>query len=431
MGLNLAEAGSADLAGASRRSRAYPWAVFALVLGLLLSDYMSRQVLSAVFPQLKAEWTLTDEQLGSLSGVVALMVGLLTMPLSLLADRRGRARSIALMAVVWSIATLCCGFAANYGQMLAARFFVGVGEAAYGSVGLAVIMSVFPPKVRATLAGAFTSAGIFGAVLGTALGGSVATHYGWRAAFSVMAVVGLFVTAVFSLTVTERRLARHIHPGAAVRTGPGLSVWDTLRSVFGSRALICAYLGGGLQSFALYSLLAWMPSYLNRYYGMAPGKAAMSAAGMFVLSGIGMTLCGVLTDWAGRSAPARKVSFGIGFCLLSCGVLSVAFRLPAGHAQIILIAVGALVAAGPWGPAGASVANLANPVVHATALALLALAYNLIGAAPGPFITGVLADRVGLLGALQLAQLVSIPAAMAFALCRRTYLRDLPDAAPR
>jgi dipeptide/tripeptide permease len=57
------------------------------------------------------------------------------------------------------------------------------------------------------------------------------------------------------------------------------------------------------------------------------------------------------------------------------------------------------------------------------------LAYNLIGAAPGPFMTGVLADKVGLLGALQLAQLVSIPAAMAFALCRRTYLRDLPDAA--
>ncbi len=221
MGLNLAETGSADLAGASPRSRAYPWAVFALVLGLLLSDYMSRQVLSAVFPQLKAAWTLTDAQLGSLSGVVALMVGILTMPLSLLADRRGRARSIALMAVVWSIATLCCGFAANYGQMLAARFFVGVGEAAYGSVGLAVIMSVFPPKVRATLAGAFTSAGIFGAVLGTALGGSVATHYGWRAAFSVMAVVGLVVTAVYSLTVTERRLARHIHPGAAVRTRRG------------------------------------------------------------------------------------------------------------------------------------------------------------------------------------------------------------------
>ncbi|MBD5800683.1 hypothetical protein AZOA_00830 [Azoarcus sp. Aa7] len=51
--------------------------MFALTFGLLLSDYMSRQVLNAVFPVLKAEWTLTDTQLGSLSSIVALLVGLM------------------------------------------------------------------------------------------------------------------------------------------------------------------------------------------------------------------------------------------------------------------------------------------------------------------------------------------------------------------
>ena len=59
---------------------AYAWLVFALTFGLLISDYMARQVLNAVFPLLKAEWALTDGQLGFLSGVVALMVGLLTIP---------------------------------------------------------------------------------------------------------------------------------------------------------------------------------------------------------------------------------------------------------------------------------------------------------------------------------------------------------------
>ena len=43
---------------------------------------MARQVLNAVFPLLKAEWALSDTQLGALSGGVALMVGLLTFPLS-------------------------------------------------------------------------------------------------------------------------------------------------------------------------------------------------------------------------------------------------------------------------------------------------------------------------------------------------------------
>ena len=52
-----------------------------LTFGLLLSDYMSRQVLSAVFPFLKVEWSLTDTQLGGLTSVVALTVGLLAVPL--------------------------------------------------------------------------------------------------------------------------------------------------------------------------------------------------------------------------------------------------------------------------------------------------------------------------------------------------------------
>src|SRR6478752_7728388 len=130
------------------RSSRYPWIVFALTFGLLLSDYMSRQVLSAIFPFLKTEWALSDSQLASLSSIVALMVGLLTLPLSLLADRWGRVKSLVAMAGLWSIATLLCAVAGSYEQMLGARFLVGVGEAAYGSVGIAVVLSVFAPRLR-------------------------------------------------------------------------------------------------------------------------------------------------------------------------------------------------------------------------------------------------------------------------------------------
>jgi hypothetical protein len=44
-------------------SRGYSWSIFALTFGLLLADYMSRQVLNAVFPLLKAQWLLSDTQL--------------------------------------------------------------------------------------------------------------------------------------------------------------------------------------------------------------------------------------------------------------------------------------------------------------------------------------------------------------------------------
>ena len=75
MNLHLHQVEAADTNTVDKRSaiRPYAWIVFALTVGLLLSDYMSRQVLNAVFPLLKSTWNLSDTQLGSLSSVVALI----------------------------------------------------------------------------------------------------------------------------------------------------------------------------------------------------------------------------------------------------------------------------------------------------------------------------------------------------------------------
>ena len=116
-------------------SRLYAWSVFALTFGLMLSDYLSRQVIGGVMPALKIEWGLLDSQLAMLVSVVSLVVGVLTVPVSLVADRWGRVRSITLMAFVWCLATVACGLAQSHGQLLWARAFVGVGEAAYGAAG--------------------------------------------------------------------------------------------------------------------------------------------------------------------------------------------------------------------------------------------------------------------------------------------------------
>ena len=177
--------------------------VFLLTFGLLLSDYMSRQVLSAVFPFLKVEWALTDTQLGALTSIVALTVGLLAVPLSLLGDRWGRSKAIILMAGLWSLATLGSAVAANYEQMMLARFFIGLGEAAYGSVGLAVVLMVFSPTKRASLTGAFMAGGSFGSVLGVFLGGILAVQFGWRWSFGVMAIIGLVLVALYALLVND------------------------------------------------------------------------------------------------------------------------------------------------------------------------------------------------------------------------------------
>jgi MFS family permease len=392
--------------------------VFALSFGLLLSDYMSRQVLNAVFPLLKAQWLLSDAKLGSLSGVVALMVGVLTFPMSLLADRWGRVRSLVLAATIWSLATIGCALAANYGQLFLGRVFVGIGEAAYGSVGIAVVLSIFPVTLRATLSGAFIAGGAFGSVLGVALGGAIAQQAGWRWAFGVMGVFGLVLAGIYAFVVTEQRL-RPVRTEAADESRTPLR--GHLPRLFSSVSVVCAYVGSGLQFAVCAALIAWLPSFFNRSYHMASAKAGATAGVFALIIGIGMIGAGMLSDRLDRIAPVRKWSVAVACCLGSIVLLIGAFHLPNGGPQLLLLALGSLLSAGTAGPAAAMVANLTPTAISATAFATLTLANSLLGLAPGPAVTGMLADHVGLRSALALLPLVSVPATVAFLIGRRYF----------
>ena len=385
----------------------YAWVVFALTFGLLISDYMARQVLNAVFPLLKAEWGLSDGELGFLAGVVPLMVGLLTFPISLLADRFGRIRSIVVMAALWSLATLLCGLAKSYDQMLAARVLVGVGEAAYGSVGIAVIISVFPKHLRATLTAAFMAGGLAGQVFGVAVGGAVAATHGWRAAFNAIGIAGLALAAAYAWFVREGRM-----PAQAVTERAKVTL-ASIKTLFSGRALNLAYMASGLQLFVAGALPAWLPTYFVRYYDLPLAKASALAAIFLAIGGAGMIGCGVFSDRL-VSTTAQRARLSACFCAGSAVLVGAAFALGPGTLQLAMLGLAMFLAASTAGPAGAMVANLTPAALHGTAFAVLTLANNAFGLAPGPIVTGWLADRIGLLGALQLLPAASVAAALVF-----------------
>lgn len=412
----------AALAG-PRDTTFYGWIVFALSFGLLISDYMARQVLNAVFPLLKAEWALSDAELGLLSGVVALMVGLLTFPLSLAADRWGRVRSLALMAALWSFATLFCAIATSYSQMLVGRVMVGVGEAAYGSVGIAVVISVFPQRLRATLSAAFMAGGLFGQVLGVAIGGEIAASHGWRAAFAAIGVGGLLLAVAYPFIVREKRIAELA--GSAAPHASGAAPRDSLRALFANRSVRLAYLASGTQLFAAGALPAWLPSYFNRYYAMPVDAAGRMAALFLLICGCGMIFCGVASDRAAQDRPDRKILLASGYGFGSAIALCLALMLPPGLPQLVLLGIAMFLVAGTTGPAGAMVANLTPAALHGSAFATLTLAHNLLGLAPGPIATGRIADAIGLLDALRFLPIAAVVAALLFLAARRSYLADL------
>jgi predicted MFS family arabinose efflux permease len=250
-------------------------------------------------------------------------------------------------------------------------------------------------------------------VLGIALGGAIAARIGWRWAFGSMALFGLVLALICFVVVRETRGAAR--PGA-VRT--------PLKALFAGKALCSVYVASALQLFAGGACIVWMPSFMARYYGMGPDKAGATAALVVLASGAGMVLCGMLSDRMSHTTPSRKAALGSVYSLGSALLLTIAFALPHGPLQLVLIGAGMFLAAGGSGPAGAIVADLTPLAIHGTAFATLTLANNLLGLAPGPFVTGLLADHVGLDRAFQVLPLASLVSAVLFLYVSRHYAGD-------
>ena len=417
----------AEPPAATSDTRAYAWVVFALMFFLLLSDYMSRQALNALFPILKAQWQISDTQLGSISSIVPFAVGVLTLPLSILADRWGRVKSIALMAALWSFATLGCAIATGYHEMFVARIFVGIGEAAYGSVGIAMLMSIFPKRLRSTIAGGFTSAAAFGSVLGVSLSGIIATHFGWRWSMGVMAIFGFVLVFIYYLVVTEKKIARANQDNASGTPVHGqvkLSPRALFLGLFPSCSVIFAYIGGGLQIFIQGTLFVWLPSYLNRYWGMPVSEAAVVAAGLVLVSGVGQLLCGVITDRISKDSSVKRWTMAICYCLLLGALLEIAFRFPPGNLQLAFLASAVFFLASSFATCGPIIAGATSPAIHGSAFATMALFNNILGLAAGPFLTGVIADAIGLQVALRWLPVVAILPITAYILGRWFHIAE-------
>jgi MFS family permease len=412
------------LTDSARVSRVYAWAVFALTFGLMLSDYLSRQVIGAVFPLLKAEWALSDSQLGMLVSVVSLVVGLLTVPISLVADRWGRVKSITVMAFVWCLATVACGLAQSYAQLLGARAFVGLGEAAYGAAGGALLAHVFPARQRAAVIGAFFSAALFGSVLGVIIGGAVGAQFGWRMAFFAVGAPGLLLAVIYPFVVRDYKTVALPAEGRGDAAPTRLGITQIAREVFAARSGNFTYIASGLQMALPAILVAWLPTYLGRYHDMDVKKAALTAGVAVLASGAGLIFGGALADRLSAKHPRRRALVPAAYSALSALVLIVGFALPPGPVGLGLILIGAFFAAAHGGCSGAIVCDVTHAGVRTTVTATITLANNLIGLAPGPFIVGILSDFFGLKLALTLAPVVALVAAVLFVLASRSYEAD-------
>jgi MFS family permease len=411
-------------AGESKR---YRYFVFALLFLMYMFDYMDRMVISALIPDLKREWGVSDAQAGMLLSLVYISIIATTFPISLMVDRWSRRKSIAIMGMIWSMATGACAFAGNFIQLAVAKCFIGVGEAGYATGGTAMLSGLFPEKKRAMVMGFWNMAIPLGAALGIAMGGVVASTWGWRYAFGLVAVPGFIVSAMF-LFVKDYKTVE------LVKTSSGadgdakqvkMKARDIAAEFIKTPTLIFTYFAFAANVFLTTSMMFWMSTYFQRVDGLQQDEAGLKTGAVLLMAIVGAPLGGYLADrWRRTRINARSLFASLSSAFAAI-VLFIAFFYLEGSAwQFPTLMLGGIAVVAFLPGAAAVTQDVVHPGLRAVSYSLCVIVQNALGSAPGPPIIGYISDKWDISTAMKIMPLAFAVAALLHFIAAMFYERD-------
>ena len=371
----------------SKRYRA--WLLFVLMLVCTI-NYADRSVVNAVAEPLRRDLGINDFELGLLQGLsFALLYSILGIPFGRLAERHSRVRIIAAATAAWSVMTILCGAAANYTQLLLIRVGVGVGEAGFTAPANSILGDHFPRERRA-LATSLMMLGVpVGALIGAVSGGVIAQNLGWRWAFVIMGVPGLFIALLVWLTIREP--PRGLIEGTLDTEVPSMAA--VARQCLSNPVFRHVTMGGLLGGFGLHGLGQFLGVYFVRVHGLSYAAAgATYGITTFATVGGGLLVGGFMADRLGRlSLKWLSLIPAIGM-LLSAPLYLLAFSAQRLPTAILLIVAAGISLVLHYGPGMATVQNLATARTRASAIALYQLIVNAVAMGLGTALIGFLSD---------------------------------------
>jgi predicted MFS family arabinose efflux permease len=398
------------------RTRRASWYALCLLTIVYSFNFIDRQLLAILQESIKADLSLSDSQLGLLTGFAfAIFYVTAGIPIARWADRGNRRNIVSLSLFIWSFMTALSGFAQNYAHLLMARIGVGVGEAGGSPPSHSIISDIFPADRRATAIGFYSMGVSIGILFGFLAGGWLNEFFGWRVAFMVVGIPGVILAIVLRFTLREP--IRGLHDG--VPTGSGPVPFREVLSVLWSRPTFRHIaLGAGLNAFCGYATANWTASFMIRTHGMSTGELGTWLALIIGVGGaLGVFFGGFFAD---RMAKTDKRWYAwlpsiCGFAIVPFMVCVYIVDNP--YAALSLSIIPGLLFQVYLGNTIATTHAIVGPRMRATASAVLFLILNIIGLGAGPWVVGVLSDFLApSLGteSLRYAMLYALPPVMAW-----------------
>ena len=349
----------------------------ALLLAINLFNYIDRQVLAAVEPEIRATFFASNDVNAmaktGLLGTAFLITYMLSAPvLGFLADRISRWVIVGSAVILWSLASGGSGLAATFALLFATRICVGIGEGGYGPAAPTILADLYPIETRGRVMAMFCAAIPVGSALGYVVGGIIGAHFGWRWAFYMVAPPGLLLGLLCFWQRDPRIPGHHLVQKSARRR-----VSDYL-NLFRTRSYLINCIAQTLMTFAAGGLGYWISEYLS-YRNQTPAGGRTIFGLITVVAGLSSTLIGgiVADKLRPRFAGSYFLVSGIGM-IIACPVFVASLYIPFPGAWVAMfIAIFLLFL--NTGPSNTALANVSLPAVRATAFAINILIIHALG----------------------------------------------------
>ncbi len=408
-------------------TRKYSNYVFILLFLLYMFDYIDRTIVTSMFTSIERDWGITHTQSGLLVSAVYWAIVILTFPVSLLVDRWSRTKTIGLMAVVWSLATALCALTGNYVQLFMARILIGVGEAGYAPGGSAMISGLYPIEKRSKMMGIWNASIPLGTAIGVLLGGIIATRWGWKHAFGIVAIPGLLVAIMFLFVKDYKTVDLSFIDKTNNRIR--MEKKDLFREFLSKPSILFTYFGIAAVVFVTTSLITWLSTYFQTVRMVPQEKAGTLASAVMVLALVGAPLGGILTDrWRKKQLNARLLLPAI-TTLISAVLLFAALYLFRGTLQFVTFLIMGVAIMMFISGAAAVTQDVIHPGLRATSYAIAVVVQNLLGSSTAPLVLGKIYDNSTIQTALSILPFVLVLGALLFYLGSRYYEKDMEKVA--
>lgn len=385
-----ASSGTGHLTGFGTKGyRTYVLLTLTLVYTL---NFVDRILISVVGRPIIDEFQLSNFQFGLLTGFAfAVLYTLVGIPIATFSERYNRVRIIGVCVILWSLATVLCGFAVGFWTLLAARVLVGIGEAGCTPPANSLISDYYKPLARPTALGIYAIGVTAGGLLAQLFGGSLLLIVTWREAFMFVGAPGILIGILLLLTVKEP--PRGYSDPPTKKKPEKVAFVTALPQIVSKPTFWIMVTGATIAAFSGYALVGFQPLYIQYAKGISPGDTAiMFMAPIAVAGSIGAFLGGYLTEKASlRSKTALCWVPAISF-FICAPIYTASFFVTGLIPMLILMLLAGLLQYFYLGAQYNIAQSVVSVRVRATSVAVLLFVVNLIGYGAGPPFFGLIAD---------------------------------------